>query len=69
MLFLTGGETAISICRALGATGMEVCRELVPGIPLGKLVGGPYQGLPVITKAGAFGDAEAIVKAIKTARG
>ena len=69
VLFLTGGETAISICRALGATGMEVCRELVPGIPLGKLVGGPFQGLPVITKAGAFGDTEAILKAIKTARG
>lgn len=63
-LFLTGGETAVSACRALGAAGMEILSEVEPGIPLGRIVGGPYHGLPVVTKAGAFGNADVIVKAV-----
>lgn len=63
-LFLTGGETAVSACRALGAAGMEILSEVEPGIPLGRIVGGSYHGLPVVTKAGAFGNADVIVKAV-----
>ena len=68
-LFLTGGETAVSCCRALGATGLEICQEVVPGIPLGRLMGGPCQGLPIVTKAGAFGDTHAITQAVNTLKG
>ena len=64
-LFLTGGETAVSSCRALQATGIEILQEVVPGIPLGRIIGGPLYGLRVITKAGAFGDDHAIIKAMK----
>jgi len=64
-LFLTGGETAVSSCRALQATGIEILQEVVPGIPLGRIIGGPFQGLRVITKAGAFGDDYAIIEAMK----
>lgn len=63
-LFLTGGETAVACCRALQATGISLTREVVPGIPAGRLVGGPFAGLPVATKAGAFGGPEAIVAAV-----
>lgn len=64
-LFLTGGETAVSSCRALEAAGIEIIEEVVPGIPLGKIIGGPFQGLRVITKAGAFGNERAIIEAMK----
>ena len=68
-LFLTGGESAASCCRELEATGLEICQEIVPGIPLGKLVGGPHQGLPIVTKAGAFGDPQAISWSVDTLKG
>ncbi|MBP2625700.1 MAG: type effector Hrp-dependent outer protein [Firmicutes bacterium] len=64
-LFLTGGETAVSSCRALQAIGIEILQEVIPGIPLGKIIGGQFQGLGVITKAGAFGDDHAIIEAMK----
>lgn len=64
-LFLTGGETAVSSCRALQATGIEILQEVVPGIPLGKIIGGSFHGLHVITKAGAFGNDHAIIEAMK----
>jgi uncharacterized protein YgbK (DUF1537 family) len=68
-LFLTGGETAISCCRTMGATGLEISQEVVPGIPLGRLMGGVAQGLPIVTKAGAFGDKHAISFAVNTLKG
>lgn len=51
-LIATGGETALALLEALGASSLSLVAEVEPGIPLG-LAG----TLPVITKAGAFGDA------------
>lgn len=68
-LFLTGGDTAVSVCRALGANAIDILAEILPGIPLGQLDGGCSPGLRVVTKAGAFGDDNAIVEAVKTLKG
>ena len=67
-LVLTGGETAFSCCRALRATGLEIDREVAPGIPLSWILGGKNHGLPVVTKAGAFGDVQAINLAVAALR-
>jgi uncharacterized protein YgbK (DUF1537 family) len=61
-LLLTGGETAYSVCRALGADGIALAGELEPGLAIGALVGGAFEGLAVVTKAGGFGDAETLVR-------
>jgi uncharacterized protein YgbK (DUF1537 family) len=61
-LLLTGGETAIAVLRALGADGLRLTGELEPGLALGTLVGGPFDGLIAMTKAGGFGDADAMVR-------
>jgi uncharacterized protein YgbK (DUF1537 family) len=61
-LFLTGGETAIAVLRALGAGGLRLVGELEPGLALGTLAGGPFDGLVAMTKAGGFGDADAMVR-------
>lgn len=63
-LFLTGGDTAVRVCAALGASSLEVCSEIAPGIPFCQLSSGPFIGLKVVTKAGAFGDEQTINKAI-----
>jgi uncharacterized protein YgbK (DUF1537 family) len=61
-LLLTGGETAIAVLRALGAGGLRLAGELEPGIAVGALAGGPFDGLVAVTKAGGFGDADALVR-------
>ena len=68
-LILTGGDTAIAVCRALGGKGMVVSREVAPGIPMCALVGGDYDGAPVVTKAGGFGAEEALLVALRTLKG
>jgi len=63
-LTLTGGDTAVSCCAALGATALTVFSEVAPGIPLGELRGGDAHGLKVVTKAGAFGAEDALALAV-----
>ena len=61
-LLLTGGETAIAVLRALGAGGLRLAGEIEPGVALGALVGGPFDGLALVTKAGGFGDPDLLVR-------
>jgi len=63
-LFLTGGETAIHICRALGISAIRVDEEISPGMPAGTVLRRPYEGLRLVTKAGGFGDKKAMIRAI-----
>ncbi|MGW0465987.1 four-carbon acid sugar kinase family protein [Streptomyces sp. NPDC003027] len=53
-LVLTGGETAVTVLRGLGATGIDLYDEPEPGIARGTLLGTP--SIPVLIKAGGFGD-------------
>jgi uncharacterized protein YgbK (DUF1537 family) len=62
-ILLTGGETAIAVLRTLGASGLRLAGEIEPGLALGTLAGGPFDGLVVMTKAGGFGDADALGRA------
>jgi uncharacterized protein YgbK (DUF1537 family) len=57
-LFATGGETACALLSRLGVTGIRLLDEAEPGVPLGVTLGA--RRVPVITKAGAFGDAHTI---------
>jgi uncharacterized protein YgbK (DUF1537 family) len=67
-LVLTGGETAFNVYKALDVLEVEVEDEVVPGIPTVTIVGGPASGTQVVTKAGAFGDEDALVTAIEYLR-
>ena len=59
-VFLTGGDTAMSLLSEIGALGMRIISEVLIGIPLMRLVGGKYHNTKVITKAGAFGQSDAL---------
>lgn len=61
-LAMSGGDTATMVCRAISASRIELHHEIVPGIPLGVLAGGIYDGWPVATKAGGFGEPEALIQ-------
>lgn len=64
-LALVGGDTAVKIIKGMGALGTKIEREVLPGIPICKVVGGKYNGLRIVTKAGGFGDENAIIKIVK----
>jgi uncharacterized protein YgbK (DUF1537 family) len=64
-LFLTGGLTARACLLALGASGLRLEREPLPGIAAGRVVGGAWDGRPVITKAGGFGAPDAMRRLVR----
>jgi len=61
-LFLSGGDTALAVVERLGAGGLCLECEVGSGLALGSVLGGPMEGVPVVTKAGAFGAPEALVQ-------
>jgi len=68
-VILTGGDIAASTCTKLEGTGIEVSGEVESGMPYGRLLGGKYDGLPLVTKSGGFGSEEAFIKAIQLLKG
>lgn len=67
-LVLTGGDTAFYASQALNVTATEIVAEVQPGIPAVEFIGGIGDGLRVVTKAGAFGEEDALVAAVKYLR-
>jgi D-threonate/D-erythronate kinase len=63
-LVVTGGETAKQIAKALSATGISVLREVQAGIPL-CILHTPEGDIPIITKAGGFGDEDIFMRCIR----
>jgi D-threonate/D-erythronate kinase len=59
----TGGETACAVLSRLGVTGIRLIDEVEPGVPLGLTLGA--HAFPVVTKAGAFGDAETLGRCLR----
>jgi uncharacterized protein YgbK (DUF1537 family) len=58
----TGGDTTLAICKTLGVEGIEPLAELCPGIPIGRIVGGPHEGRHIVTKSGRFGTRESLLE-------
>ena len=61
-IFVTGGETAFALCRALEITSLRFVAELESGLSLsrGRAPAGEWL---LAVKPGGFGDAESWVKA------
>jgi len=66
-LFATGGETACALLDRLGVQGIRLFEEVEPGVPLGLTIGDV--ALPVVTKAGAFGGEETLVRCLDRLHG
>jgi len=68
-LVLTGGDLAMGVCASLSASALSIEEEVLPGIPLSTLADGPFKGLRLVTKAGGFGEKEALWQIIQYLRG
>lgn len=68
-MVLTGGDIAVAACRALRVRALRIAQEVQPGIPGGQLVGGICHDIWVVTKAGGFGDDDALLDALRYLHG
>lgn len=64
-MFLTGGDTALGFFMEARSLGSSIVTEIAVGIPMMRLSGGPFAGLKVVTKAGAFGKEDTITFALR----
>lgn len=67
MLF-TGGDTAIKAAQGLNISGTIIQDEILPGIPYGYFDEQQYKDIIIATKAGGFGDKDAIFQVLKFLR-
>ena len=61
-LVVTGGATLFRLMRALAARTLLVSGELMPGIAVSRLEGGRWPGATVLSKSGAFGAPDLLVR-------
>ncbi|MEJ8546951.1 four-carbon acid sugar kinase family protein [Brevibacillus borstelensis] len=62
---LTGGDIAYRTCLHLGVEALQIVSEVEEGIPLSVIIGGLADKLPVVTKAGAFGNRFSLAHAVE----
>ncbi|KPJ88206.1 MAG: hypothetical protein AMS17_06285 [Spirochaetes bacterium DG_61] len=63
-IILSGGDTALGVCNALGIQRLQIIDELLPGIPVSLA---DYNGNPLqlVTKAGGFGEIDTLFELIE----
>ncbi len=67
-VILTGGDTARAVLDRLGARAIDLERELDPGVPRGRVIGGGLDGMAIVTKAGGFGTPPTLLHALHSLR-
>ncbi len=65
-LVLTGGDTARAVLLALGITALRIASEVEAGVPI-LITEGP-RPIPVVTKAGDFGDRDTLMRCLHRLR-
>lgn len=63
-VFACGGEVAAALLDALDVQSLEIGGEVQPLVVTGRVRGGPWDRLPVVTKGGLVGDDRAITASI-----
>jgi len=64
---VTGGETALALCEALDVTVLELIGSPRPGLALARLGSGRHAAMPLLTKAGGFGEPDLFVSMLTPA--
>jgi len=64
-VIITGGDTAMSVFNSLAIKGIELEGEILDGIVMSHVIDGNWNGLTVVTKAGAFGRENALEEVVE----
>ena len=63
-VLFTGGDIAIKAAQCLKISGTMIQDEVLPGIPYGYFIDEPYNNIIIVSKAGGFGDEDAIFQVL-----
>lgn len=63
-LYTSGGDVTVAVCKELQAAGIAVKDEVLPLAAYGRIVQGKYDNMPIITKGGLVGEANALIKCV-----
>jgi uncharacterized protein YgbK (DUF1537 family) len=66
-LVVSGGETLRALCLCLGTTRLDVIGQVMPGVPVSRMIGGRWDQTQVISKSGAFGETDLLLKILSLA--
>ena len=67
-LVLVGGDGAAAVLDRLRADRVLIGSAVVPGAPEGRILGGPADGLRIVTKSGGFGDPDTLATLVRRLR-
>jgi len=67
-VILIGGDTSIRIMNSVAAKGVRIEKEVLPGVSMGRILGGDHEEMLVVTKAGGFGDSHTLVQIMKSVK-
>lgn len=63
-ILVTGGDVASALLGELGSHGLAISGEVLPLAVAGTVVGGPWDGLQLVTKGGLVGGLDAAVRCV-----
>lgn len=63
-VYTSGGDVSEGFCNKMGNVGYNVKDEVIPLAIYSTVVGGDFDGMPVVTKGGLVGDKETLVKCV-----
>jgi uncharacterized protein YgbK (DUF1537 family) len=63
-IVVTGGDVAMAVLEEFGCSSIDILDEVAPGIPICSMHGGQMPGIKLVTKAGGFGNINALSLAV-----
>lgn len=66
---IIGGDTLNNICRKMDVSAIKISGEVEPFIPSGELILADGRKIPIVSKAGGFGNENTIVNSIRYMKG
>lgn len=63
-VYTSGGDITLAVCRRMGSRAINLVEEVLPLAVAGRLLGGHQPGLPIVTKGGLVGGADAAVQCV-----
>lgn len=59
-MYTSGGDVTVAVCEKFGTSGLKLRDEVLPLAAYGKILGGEFDGVHIITKGGSQGGPDAI---------
>lgn len=59
-IYTSGGDVSEDFCTKIGAAGFDVKDEVIPLAIYNRIIGGVFDGMPMVTKGGLVGDKETL---------